>query len=105
MNRLWVRLSAVVLSLCIWQTATDCVRADDKKAMTAEEERLQRFWHDYSDSLKRYYESLDRIDWIAYYKNHGYQVNPTCTGPNCGQRINHAPVFVAPNMQWRVPTP
>jgi hypothetical protein len=51
---------------------------------------------------------LDRIDWVAYYKNHGYQINANC-GP-CGpggspSRIQFAPVFVSPQMQWAVPGP
>ncbi len=72
--------------------------------LSAEEERLQRFWHDYYDALRRYYGMLDAIDWVAYYKNHGYQINAGCgqVGP-CG-RINYAPVFVSPNMQWAVPS-
>src|SRR5450432_730008 len=64
--------------------------------MSIEEERLQRFWHDYYDALRRYYGMLDRIDWVAYYKNHGYQIN---TGYGCGpgggsSRVQFAPVFV-----------
>ena len=73
--------------------------------MSAEEERLQRFWHDYYDALRRYYGMLDRIDWVAYYKNHGYQIN---TGYGCGpgggsNRVQFAPVFVSPQMNWAVP--
>jgi hypothetical protein len=73
--------------------------------LSCEEERLQRFWHDYYDALSRYYAALDHIDWVAYYKNHGYQINAACGGPNggCGQRIQFAPVFVSPQMQWAVP--
>src|SRR5262249_6824008 len=44
------------------------------KCLTPEEERLQKFWHDYYDSLKNFYKALDAIDWVAYYKNHGYQI-------------------------------
>jgi hypothetical protein len=75
------------------------------KCLTPEEERLQQFWHDYYDALKCYYHHLDKIDWVAYYKNHGYQINNGCggCGPGCCQRINYAPVFVAPTMQWAVP--
>jgi hypothetical protein len=75
------------------------------KCLTPEEERLQKFWHDYYDALKNFYCSLDRIDWVAYYKNHGYQINGG--GPGCGPcgpgRINYAPVFVTPTLQWAVP--
>src|SRR5258708_35309505 len=52
------------------------------KCLTPEEERLQKFWHDYYNALKNYYCALDSIDWVAYYKNHGYAIN-TC-GPVCG---------------------
>ena len=75
------------------------------KCLTPEEERLQKFWHDYYDALKNYYCALDHIDWVAYYKNHGYQINAGCcygaNGSPC--RINYAPVFVSPTMQWAVP--
>jgi hypothetical protein len=77
--------------------------AKRNKCLTPEEERLQRFWHDYYDALKNYYAALDRIDWVAYYKNHGYQINTGCYGPNGCQRINYAPVFVSPVMQWAIP--
>jgi hypothetical protein len=76
------------------------------KCLTPEEERLQKFWHDYYDALKNYYCALDHIDWVAYYKNHGYQINGGCGGPGgpgCCGRINYAPVFVVPGMQWAVP--
>ena len=75
------------------------------KCMTCEEERLQRFWHDYYDALRHYYQSLDHIDWVSYYKNHGYQINASCAYGQCGgsQRVQFAPVFVSPQMQWAVP--
>jgi hypothetical protein len=76
------------------------------KCLTPEEERLQKFWHDYYNALKNYYCDLDHIDWVAYYKNHGYQINAGCgpcgPGGGCG-RVNYAPVFVSPTMQWAVP--
>lgn len=81
--------------------------AKRNRYLSAEEERLQRFWHDYYDALRRYYGSLDNIDWVAYYKNHGYQINAGCGGYGgpCGgaQRVQYAPVFVSPTMQWAVP--
>ena len=71
------------------------------KCLTPEEERLQKFWHDYYDAMQGFYCSLDHIDWVAYYKNHGYAING---GPGgCGGRINYAPVFVSPGIQWAVP--
>ncbi len=80
--------------------------AHRNKCMTPEEERLQHFWHDYYHALKSYYCDLDHIDWVAYYKNHGYQINGSCGGScgPCGGRINYAPVFVSPTMQWAVPS-
>jgi hypothetical protein len=77
--------------------------AHRNKCLTPEEERLQKFWHDYYHALKDYYCALDHIDWVAYYKNHGYQINVGCGGPGCCQRINYAPVFVSPSMQWAIP--
>ena len=77
-----------------------------RNCLSAEEERLQRFWHDYYNSLQRYYGMLDNIDWVSYYKNHGYQINSACGGGpgGCGPtRIQFAPVFVSPTMQWAVP--
>ncbi len=81
------------------------VFAHRNRGLSCEEERLQRFWHDYYDALARYYRALDHIDWVAYYKNHGYQINAACGGGGggCGQRIQFAPVFVNPQMQWAVP--
>lgn len=73
------------------------------KCLSPEEERLQKFWHDYYHALKCYYGALDNIDWVAYYKNHGYQINAGCGGPGSCGRINYAPVFVSPTMQWAVP--
>jgi hypothetical protein len=72
------------------------------KCLTPEEERLQKFWHDYYHALKNYYCDLDAIDWVAYYKNHGYAIN-NCGPGGCG-RINYAPVFVSPTMQWAAPS-
>src|SRR5437764_633606 len=36
------------------------------KCLTPEEERLQKFWHDYYDALKNFYCALDHVDWVAY---------------------------------------
>ncbi|MFO0865577.1 MAG: hypothetical protein U0744_13160 [Gemmataceae bacterium] len=67
---------------------------------------LGSFWHDYYNAMKVYYDHLDNIDWVAYYKNHGYQINAG-VGGGCGgqgnQRVMFAPVFVSPSMQWAVP--
>jgi hypothetical protein len=78
--------------------------------MTCEEQRLQRFWHDYYDALGRYYRGLEHMDWVAYYKNHGYRINgggcgygggPGCCGDG---PVQFAPVAVAPGMQWASPS-
>jgi len=78
--------------------------AHRNRCMSPEEERLQKFWHDYYHAMKEYYCSLDHIDWVAYYKNHGYMINGGCGGNGCCNRINYAPVFVSPMMQWAMPT-
>jgi len=71
---------------------------------TSEEQRWQQFWHDYYDALAHYYNRLDNIDWVTYYKFHGYQLNANC-GPygNPYGRPQYAPVFVSPTIQWAVP--
>lgn len=78
--------------------------AKRNKCMTPEEERLQKFWHDYYNAMKHYYAALDNVDWVAYYKNHGYQING---GGGCGYggggRVNYAPVMVTPGLQWATP--
>jgi hypothetical protein len=89
------------------------VFARRNKCLTPEEKRLQRFWHDYYHALKCYYGMLDNLDWVAYYKNHGYVINQCCApcgpggcgpcGPSCCPRINYAPVFVTPGMNWAIP--
>ena len=79
-------------------------RHSAKGGCCSEEERWQRFWHDYYDALQHYYDRLDNIDWVTYYKFHGYQLNAGC-GP-CGNpyaRPQFAPVFVSPQIQWAVP--
>ncbi len=83
-----------------------------KQGCSPEEKRWQKFWHDYYDSLEKYYDRLDNLDWVAYYKYHGYQLNAgqcmpmgNMCMPGCGPKVQpqYAPVFVAPSMQWAVP--
>src|SRR3954467_8973165 len=45
-----------------------------------------------------YYTSQDVIDWIAYYHQCGSQINGSSN-----VRVNYAPVFVSPTLQWAVP--
>ena len=119
------RFASLVLTLGVLFAAANNARADwgschyggyqpwwnifaHRPCLTCEEERLQRFWHDYYDALRRYYGMLDHMDWVAYYKNHGYQINAGCNGYGGGgaggsARIQFAPVFVSPSMQWAVP--
>jgi hypothetical protein len=71
-----------------------CIYAKRYKNLTPEEERLQKFWHDYYDAMRNYYAHLDHIDWVAYYKNHGYLVN---SGKACCPTL--------PPLQWAAPSP
>jgi len=80
----------------------------NKSHCTTEEERWLKFWHDYYDALEHYYGRLAHIDWVTYYKFHGYQINGGAAGM-CGPygycgRPQYAPVFVSPTMQWAVPS-
>lgn len=64
-----------------------------------EEERWQRFWHDYYNALHCFYRKLDKCDWVIYYKYHGYQIGGGQAVQNCNPPV-YAPVTVVPNMQW-----
>ncbi|MCI0642663.1 MAG: hypothetical protein L0Y72_16140 [Gemmataceae bacterium] len=80
--------------------------AKRSRCCNPEEARLQKFWHDYYHALRCYYGMLDNIDWVAYYKNHGHQIGGGvgCEHGCCGtQRVQFAPVFVSPTMQWCLP--
>jgi hypothetical protein len=80
-----------------------------RHGQSPEERRLQRFWHDYYDAQRRYYKSLEHLDWVSYYKNHGQQINGGgyaggCYGCQQAQApIQFAPVTVAPSMGWATP--
>jgi hypothetical protein len=65
-----------------------------------DEERWQKFWHDYYAALHCFYKKLDKCDWVIYYKYHGYQIGggaPACN--QCNQPV-YAPVYVTPTMHW-----
>src|SRR4051794_23934889 len=79
--------------------------AKRQRCLSAEEERLQRFWHDYYDALKNYYCSLDAIDWVAYYKNHGYQINGGCGPAGGGFPRKYPPGVFRPRGHWAGPGP
>jgi hypothetical protein len=82
-----------------------------RHGQSPEERRLQRFWHDYYDAQRRYYKSLEHLDWVTYYKNHGQQINGGYAGGygcgygNCQAQapIQFAPVTVSPQMGWANP--
>ncbi len=116
----WLCVVAVLAGLCLTGSKAEAswseicysgyqpwynIFAQRYKCLTPEEARLQKFWHDYYDALQHYYGALDHIDWVAYYKNHGYQINAGCGPAGCGGcgRINYAPVFVNPQLSWAVP--
>lgn len=67
---------------------------------SAEEERWQKFWHDYYQALHVFYKKLDKCDWVIYYKYHGYNLNgmggQVCQSPP----PVYAPVTVTPMLQW-----
>jgi hypothetical protein len=69
--------------------------------MKPEEKRLKDFWTGYYGALKSFYGNLDHLDWVAYYKNHGFKINVGLSDGS--QRTQFAPVYVAPTMQWAVP--
>ena len=83
------------------------VFAKRNRCMSQEEERLQRFWHDYYDAQRRYYRSLEHLDWVTYYKNHGQQINGGGYGggqAGCQTPVQFAPVTVSPSMAWANPS-
>ena len=45
--------------------------------------------------------ATQEMDWVEYYRRSGYQINGS--GAYGAGRINYAPVFVSPTMQWAVP--
>jgi flagellar protein FliL len=63
-----------------------------------EEERLENFWRGYYESVKRFNDDMSKLDWVTFYKNHGYQINPAD-----GSRVLFAPVVASPKMEWGLP--
>lgn len=69
---------------------------------SAEEERWQRFWHDYYKALHHFYRNLDKCDWVIYYKYHGYRIDGG--GQACQPcSPSYAPVYVSPTIYWSMP--
>ena len=52
--------------------------------------------------MKNYYGALDHIDWVAYYKNHGYQINAGCGGRRAAA-ASTTPRSFGPEPDWAVP--
>jgi hypothetical protein len=63
---------------------------------SVEEKRLERFWADYYSAQSRYYADLAKLDWVAYYKNHGTQIN---VGRDSTGRVQFAPMMVVPRLE------
>ena len=40
-----------------------------------EPSRLNNFWSGYYGAVKSFYGDLDKLDWVAFYKNHGYRID------------------------------
>ena len=57
-----------------------------RPCLTPEEQRLQRFWHDYYDAIRLGYGTRDSVDWESYYK-----------------RDESKRQFLQPIMLWSVP--
>jgi hypothetical protein len=92
-------LLAIVTS-DLWSHPTGTSRRNSR-CFSPEEKRLNRFWHDYYDSMRAYYHNVSRIDWVAYYKNHSCpNSHPLCNGQCI---IQHSPVVVVPGMQYLQP--
>ena len=52
-----------------------------KQKYTTEEQQLKEYWANYYKSLANYYASLNNVDWVAYYKNNGYPIDPQFYNP------------------------
>ena len=62
-------------------------------ARSDEENRLNSFWSGYYGAVKRFYGDLDKLDWVAYYQNHGYQIRHDSSGSP-----QYLPMF--PRIEW-----
>jgi hypothetical protein len=79
-----------------------------KSTGNCEEDKLNRFWHDYYGSMANFYCGLSKANWVTYYKNHGQPMEfGGADGGDYGYgtRVQYAPVFMTPaGAQWMVPT-
>src|SRR6476646_9679530 len=66
-------------------------------------EKLSEPWDTCYFVLKSQSTALNAVDWVEYYKKHGYQINGNLCGPySVGGRIGGC-VFSNPSLQWAVP--
>src|SRR6516225_2797807 len=66
--------------------------------MKPEEKRLKDFWTGYYGALKSFYGSLDHLDWVVYYQNHGFKIN---VGAGPTRMVRKEPS--TPRCTWRRP--
>jgi hypothetical protein len=62
-----------------------------KDPCAAEDARINNFWTDYYANLSRYYGGISRMDWQAYYSNHGQSIGNQAPG------VQYHPVFFSPD--------
>lgn len=62
-----------------------------------DERRLQEFWTGYYQALKVFHDNLSELDWVPYYKGHGYRINAAAEPKDAPAR--YLPVFVSPVFQ------
>ena len=90
----------------VWDALPIPIDIQSESTMSVEEVCLQRFWHDYYDALGQFYKSLDKLDWVTYYKNHGTPMPANGCDGTAGasyQHVHYYPVVVTPQMQWLGP--
>ena len=61
-----------------------------------EPSRLNNFWSGYYGAVKSFYGDLDKLDWVAFYKNHGYRIDG-------GDSVRFMPTF--PPIEWSFAAP
>ncbi len=94
---------AMLITFVVGLTASAAAVVADEPTPT-EKELLERFWRDYYDGLKRYYGAVGSIDWVAYYKNHAYPINPGCRSGRCA-RIQCPELWSSPPQLHWTPSP
>jgi hypothetical protein len=64
--------------------------------------KLAKQWKAFCRVHEQWYGASQEINWMEYYRHNGSRINGGTVPPG-GSRINYAPVFVSPTMQWAVP--